>query len=241
MTSDAKRLINVPPVIRWIAIAVLLLCLGVSLAVSISFIGQDNKSDWILLGMSVVQIACSGLVAALVVFYSEREAGFRALQDKSKLFLREQLTDVLNAIRNEDGQKARVSLLELRDIFGALYEVNASGVPWKLWVGLNVDRLICIYFVSGGAQDVARLREIFAFTFGGAEKVGYSWFVEPAVRDGEEVVSMWLAVSDAEGILNHPEKRLFWAQDVAMMTQSFLRTAHRAGVTPPQKALPGPL
>ena len=241
--SDASRLINIPAPIRWIAIGVLLLCLLVSLAVSLSFIGQDDKSDWILLAMSVVQIASSGLVAALIIFYSEREAGFDALQRKTKLFLAEQLPSVLGEIREEgkDGGRVEVTLLELRDIFGALYEVRSAGVSWKLWLGLNVDRLICIYFVSAGPQDVPRLRETFAYTFGGAEKVGYSWFVEPAIRDGEQVVSMWLAASDANGILNHPDKRLFWAQDVAIMTQSFLRTAHRAGVQPPKSAVPGPL
>lgn len=241
--ADATRLVNVPAPVRWIAIAVLLLCLGVSLAVSLSFIGQDDKSDWILLAMSVVQIASSGLVAALVIFYSEREARFEALQRKTQLFLTEQLPGVLREIREEgkDGATVVVTLLELRDIFGALYEVRASGVAWKLWVGLNVDRLICIYFVSAGPDDVARLRETFAYTFGGAEKVGYSWFVEPAKRDGEQVVSMWLAVADQEGILTHADKRLFWAQDIAMMTQSFLRTAHRAGIQPPKVAVPGPL
>lgn len=243
MATDATRLINVPAPVRWIAISVLLLCLAISLAVSVSFIGQDNKSDWILLAMSVVQIASSGLVAALVVFYSEREASFDALQRKTKLFLAEQLPAVLRRIREEgkDGQEIAVTLLELRDIFGALYEVRCSGVSWKLWVGLNVDRLICIYFVSAGPADVPRLRETFAYTFGGAEKVGYNWFVEPAKRDGEQVVSMWLAAADKDGILNHSDKRLFWAQDIAMMTQSFLRTAHRAGVTPPKVAIPGPL
>ncbi len=69
--------------------------------------------------------------------------------------------------------------------------------------------------------------KIFSFTFGGAEKIGFHTFYERAQPDGHDVVSIWMSATAKDVFLTSPSEKLFWAQDVAMMTQSFLRTAIR--------------
>jgi hypothetical protein len=95
---------------------------------------------------------------------------------------------------------------------------------------LNVYRIFVIYFVDATGQgqgytDV--LREVFKYTFGGAEKIGFHTFYERASPDGDDVVSIWMSATAKESFLTSPTEKLFWAQDIAMMTQSFLRTALR--------------
>ncbi len=119
-----------------------------------------------------------------------------------------------------------------RDIFGRLFALQHSDYIFQLWVGLNVNRVFVIYFVplvNGLTLD--RAKEIFAFTFGGAEKLGYHVNYEIAKLDTQDLLSIWLNVETADDLVSNPQDKLFWAQDVAMMTQSFLRTAHRNSIS----------
>lgn len=51
-----------------------------------------------------------------------------------------------------------------------------------------------------------------------------------AVEDGEPIASIWLTAPAEKGLLTNPTEKLFWAQDIAMMTGSFLRAALRNGI-----------
>lgn len=74
---------------------------------------------------------------------------------------------------------------------------------------------------------ISLIKEIFSFTFGGAEKVGFHVNYEPALIQGKDIVSIWASVQVDPELLMNPGQKLFWANDVAMMTESFLRTALR--------------
>jgi hypothetical protein len=239
--SDSQRLLQVPRPVRWMALAALFICFFTAIFVTTSFIGQEGMSDWILLSVSAMQIAASGIVVTCVVFYAETQLDFKTLERKTDVFLTEQVPLVLAKIRNDLGEPLSIVKLERTDIFGARYCLSDGQADFSVWIGLNVDRIIVVYFVQGSEADVNPLRDKFSYTFGGAEKVGYSWFVEPAVQSGEKIVSLWLAAQDPAGILSNPSKRLFWAQDIAMMTQSFFRTARRTDTQFPIVAKPGPL
>jgi hypothetical protein len=57
--------------------------------------------------------------------------------------------------------------------------------------------------------------------------LGYDIYYEQSEVEGERFVSIWTTVSADDDMIVDPKRKLFWAQDVAMMTQSFLRTALR--------------
>ena len=112
----------------------------------------------------------------------------------------------------------------------------------RFWVGINVKRLSTIYFVKvDSEQQVEELRNIFRFTFGGAAKVGYETNFEYAEIDGEKIVSIWSTAMADNAILGNPAEQLFWVQDIAMMTQSLIRTAVRHNVCLYTNTEPGPL
>ncbi len=164
--------------------------------------------------------------------------------------------------------KTEILSIVHRDIFGRVYtchlqeEKGENTLPFKMWVGLNVFRLFVIYFIDVQPQNTSFLawrsgqtvpqspeqfytrwlrEEVFPFTFGGAEHVGYRVNFELVGADDASFVSVWLTVEAAKDFLTNPSLKLFWSQDIAMMTESFLRTGLRRGLRMSTAIDPGPL
>lgn len=248
---DSRGLIYVPKTIRVVALFVLGLSLALGLAGTFYFLAIDDPAspkftDWALLGMSLVHLTLSGLAVALVVFYSEREMDTGALHLKLEEFLDKQLPQALSKVSPSYETRhvgSVVHRLGHSDIFGAAYALRSGTQALKLWVGLNVSRLFVIFWFDAGdeANEIETLKRRFAFSFGGAEKVGYHTFYELAqVSENRSVISMWSTVETGKNLLAQPADRLFWVQDVAMMVESFWRTAIRHGLRTSQDD-PSPL
>ena len=130
-----------------------------------------------------------------------------------------------------------------KDIFGHLLHMKSGDFDFPLWIGLNVKRVFVIYFVPlSESFGKAEAEKIFYFTFRGAEKVGFHMNFEEAEVEGEKVLSIWMTVETDDELLLNPQQKIFWAQDIAMMTESFLRTACRHNIDLSlRKAVPAPL
>ncbi len=123
-----------------------------------------------------------------------------------------------------------------------------SETVFRFWIGVNVDRLFFITYIAEVTTEEAK--EKFKFTFGGAEKVG--WQMQYERIDGG--VSIWgvcvaednlCAFSetirvDNMAVAQLTKRGLFWATDIAMMAQSFVRTCEREGIATHSLA-PAPL
>jgi hypothetical protein len=247
--GDSGQLLYVPLWSKTLILAVLGLATGVGLYIAVSFVGVPERTDWIIIAMSSAQIAATGLIIAIVILFSESDANIGRLEFRSDQFLKRHVKKALSRITVPGTDAATLTATDVgeKDIFGNLFLLEgANGFRFKLWVGLNVYRIFVIYFVDSAGKDANytdRLRDIFQFTFGGAEKIGFHTFYERAQPDGEDVVSIWMSATVKETFLTSPTEKLFWAQDVAMMTQSFLRTAvrYRKDVKITTKVDPGPL
>lgn len=251
---DSQRLIYVPRPARVAALALLTLSLTVALVAVATFVAledpaQPRFSDWILVGMSLAQLSLSGLAIALILFYSEREANAGALQDKAGYVLTQQIPEVLRKVTPSfelRHRQTRVEMTGQSDIFGAAYRLQAEEHVLRVWIGLNVSRLFVIFWIDeaggahGPAPTAAALQEVFRFTFGGAEDVGYRTRYEAARAGERQIVSIWSTVDCGSNLLSEPSKRLFWIQDIAMMIESFWRTSIRNGLQTADVE-PGPL
>lgn len=125
---------------------------------------------------------------------------------------------------------------------GRIYTIRTGKGNFAFWLGINGPRLFFIVYIEGLQPD--RAKEAFSFCFGGAEKVGWHVNYEP-IPDG---VSIWAtcftdpskplaaALENAgRGLSNEPIYKLtddghFWATDIAMMAQSWIRTSERNGL-----------
>lgn len=246
---DSKKIIYLPTWIKVSIVTTLALCLISAIYVSLSYIGIPEHSDWILLSLSLAQLAATALVISLVLIFGEREENIEYLKVKTNLFLTHQLPKVLEQIEDSTGEKVKSKTSKPNNIFGANYELSTTNTKIKMWVGINVDRIIISYFIKSN-NNTAAIRDTFKYTFGGAETVGYKINYEEAktIPHNEEILSIWCtwpAINDssqlATELLSNPEKKLFIIQDIAMMTQSFLRTAERQNINAFTESDPGPL
>ncbi len=231
---DSKNLISLPPWVRVLLIGILLALFVGSAWLVLANVGETGFRDWFQVAMSILQMASTGLLFALVLFFAEADVSVATLRDKTRRWLLVYLPRYLGKITGEGESKTKVSAVRgVRDIFGAQFEISGDGGAQggtpvlRCWVGLNVNRVIVIYWADASPSPL--LREAFGPTFSGARNVGWGEAMyQPVDIDGRQVTSIWTTwMIEGEGFLKSPEKQLFVAQDIAMMTQSILRSATR--------------
>lgn len=244
---DSRLLLYVPGWARALAIGALLLLLvlaaGTCTYVLLFRSGPDNEV--LLFSLSILQTAAAGLAISLVLFYSRRDANMATLVHQSDEFLKKHIRAALEKISVPSLGIDRFAIEDAgaKDVFGHVFVMRAKGLAVPLWIGLNVHRLFVIYYLPReGQEDFAeRAKEIFKFTFGGAMQAGFKANYEEATVNGEPVLSIWLSVEAEHDLLTNPLQKLFWSQDIAMMTESFIRTALRNNLKLATRNLPAPL
>jgi hypothetical protein len=250
---DAKQVIYLP---RWARIAVMAV-LGL-LAVSaccaaMGFFFIPAYQEKITAALSIAQTAAGAFAVVLFVLFAERQLNTDKLHQKTGIFLEQQVPNTLAKIeipQLRPGHTVNVQVLERartvhggrKDIFGANYDLSMDDFRMRMWIGINVKRLSVIYFAAvGDASELEQLEKSFYFTFAGAAKLGYETNFQYVEFEGEKLVSIWTTVMADNVILGNPAEQLFWVQDLAMMTQSFIRTAVRDKIQINTKTEPGPL
>lgn len=246
MNFDSKQILFLPPAARILTLVVTLIVLGAALAVALSMIGDAARSEWILIAMSLAQLALAAFLFVIVAFFSASDENISHLLKRTDEFLTHQVKDALARVTAPGFglSKLDVESLGQSDIFGRSFKLSQGEFSYHIWVGLNVHRIFVIYYVGAGDRGEAHvdtLKQVFRFTFGGAEAVNFKSHYEYAVVDGEPIVSIWLTAPADKHLLTDPNEKLFWAQDIAMMTESFLRTALRNNVDLKTKAIAAPL
>jgi hypothetical protein len=223
---------------RWLRWALLLVLSALVLGFSVVFflgINRPGFKDWLPASVSVVQIALTALAYVLVVFFTESGQNPAALQRRTQQVLTVLLPQILARITDVQGAMVAVQVGAPSGVIGYDYTLRSRHATVRFWLGLNVHRAVVILFcerpaAQDGAAFCAQLEKCFADTVAGARAVGYD---EPHYQleslNGCEFVSIWLACSvrTEQDFLTHAPSQLFFAQDVAMMLQSFLRTAQR--------------
>jgi len=242
---DAKQFIYVP---KWVKIAILASAAVLLLLAAVSVIRaltSDSQGESIVFFVSVAQTATLVLIFFLLITFSRRDANVEQLHHLTDEFLRFYIAGALRKVSipalgiegfdvQDEGAK---------DIFGRLLSMKCRDYTFRIWVGLNVRRLFVIYFVPlDDGITIDDVQRIFSFTFGGARKIRYECNFEIAHFEKEPFISIWSTVETQDDLLSSPQDKLFWAQDVAMQTESFLRTAHRNHINLKLgKVSPGPL
>lgn len=119
------------------------------------------------------------------------------------------------------------------------------------WIGLNGGR---IFFITRFVGKADALSQTFHFSFGGAEKIGWSFNFEPIHDFDPDETSIWgtvdtgqkliekrsLHINDSDQTVIMTDAGCFWVNDIAMMLQSLLRTSQRNAVKN-SEIMPAPL
>jgi len=250
---DANQIVYLPAWARYAVMVVLGVLALAACVAGLAFFFFPANYDKITPTLSIAQTAAGAFALVLFVLFAERELSTDKLLRKTDVFLEQQMLDGLRKIeipqlrpgvtvQAEVVRRASTVHGGRKDIFGANYDIRLDDVKMRMWIGINVKRLSVIYFVKvADAAAVDTIKEKFHFTFAGAAKLGYDTHYQFADINGECFVSIWSTVMADRVILGNPSEQLFWIQDVAMMTQSFMRTAVRERLDAYTSIEPGPL
>lgn len=236
--SAGRLIVHLPRWLRWGLLAVLtLLVVGFSASIFVG-VGRPDFASWLPPSVSIVQIALTALAYVVLLFFTESSQGVGSLQKQSDKVLTTLLPDCLQRISDHQGERVSVQVGEPSGVVGRAYDLATSNTRVRMWIGLNVHRVIVAYFCElpfpdDEAGSLDRLRTVFGGTISGARAVGYAEAnVQPEEIDGHRFASIWLTWNQVtrDDFLTHTPSQLFFAQDVALMTQSFLRTGQRHGI-----------
>ncbi|OJY94350.1 MAG: hypothetical protein BGP25_05010 [Lysobacterales bacterium 63-13] len=138
----------------------------------------------------------------------------------------------------------------LIEVCGVRYTLTFAGSTIRLWVGLNVYRVIVILFLErdhlcdpglANAVGDALIPHALMHAIRGARHVGYEVHVEPATVEGCDVLSLWMTNWMPKNFLSSPMDQVFIGQDLALMIQSLCRAAARDNLKLQSDVDPRPL
>lgn len=140
-------------------------------------------------------------------------------------------------VRTMSGATPQVRVLPTQFVLdGAVIELHGPATPvYSFWLGLNHRRL---FWIANMHCDSPRAEAVYQWCFSGAAKVGWSTSFQPF----DNGTSVWATCLSADDLFGSAVDQLsaggeFWATDIAMMAQSWLRTSEREGIscsrTPP--------
>jgi hypothetical protein len=169
---------------------------------------------------------------------------YAEVRKRTREFLHQTLPECLGEMGTTDDKvDLTVENTELTEVCGMRYAINLAGGFCKLWVGVNVKRLIIVifypqdYLMPGGsappdgvphlASERAFIPESLQYAVAGAEHVGFDVHNEPAIVDGKKVMSLWMTNWLSPYFLHSKEEQTFVGQDLALFVQSLLRAAGR--------------
>ncbi len=244
---DGQNFIYTPLWVRVLALGALTVTLVFALIVTWVYI-ETEKESWVLVAMSVAQVAASGLVFALLVFFSARDVGALGLQVKTDAFLSRTLPRAFLFIdvplaEKQDWSECRFGLrrikrsarlsrtrVEIRHHPGsntALYYIHASDQTLRIGVQANVSELtVSYYFAAASADDLERLREELDWAMRRYTEIGgykSSWYFSEEAFDGKTYVSVHLTKDFGPNFLDDDRQKLQFAQDVAASTRSLVK------------------
>jgi len=239
--KDANSIIYAPAWVKLVAIILFVLALFVAVYVAVRYVGKPDSGDYILTAMSLAQIALSGLAVTVVIFFSQREIGLKGLVKKTKYFLTDELFLGLGRIEyspvfcKAEDFNLNVRVSHSDGAIGATYRIFVADSSIYMRVNLNVMRFIVLYYfpcVSG--RTVVDLEALLEAVLAGARNAGYEFKIRRQTEflDGDcECDVLYLYNNQPEGdFLINSMQRLFWIQDIILMTRSVLIESKRNGV-----------
>lgn len=236
--NDAGKIIYTPLWLRLLSILVLSVALIVAFAAVYVFMHQPERETYVLTAMALAQVAASGLVLVLIVFYSRREVGITGMRKRNDAVLAEELPEALanmarHAVFGKDFSKpVQVKTDYVPGEVMAGYEITVNGATLRMRVTFNVRRMVVIYFFPApGPGTERRLEAALESVIGGAANAGYDAKVRFSpidYADGRAYNALYLYNNALpEDFLLDPLHKLYWLTDVAVMTRSILIEALR--------------
>ena len=236
---DAKQFLYIP---KWVRVASFILLGFMVLAgcgVGWYVLVKGGRSELVQVALSIVQVAGSGLVIALVAFYSFRQAHASKLEKLTQDWLKKDLVGSLEAVGapasngNLSGSarlkvpsfiRAEVDVAVVQGNM-AFYRVFARNTAITMCVRLKVREVLVIYFLPHGPLTGPLLETQLTQCFGVSKNTGYQLVFGEAHSlgfDDRSYHQFTLQQKLKDDFLVDTLEKLYLAQDIASMTHAFI-------------------
>lgn len=246
---ESRSFIYAPGWVKVVALGVLAFTLASAIGVSLYFLGKENRQDWILVAMSLGQVAASGIVIALVVFFSEKDVNIISLQKRSeRLFLetfpracllidfpegefklweskRIKGNDIVQALRNS---KTTIQVKHMPGQIDAYYHIcRESGDSMIMRLQVNVGEVVVSYYIPAVCEnEMHEISKKLEWAFSRYYEVGGyvgGWYFSREDFDGLTYASIHLTKDFGPDFLENERKKLFMSNDVAATTRGIMK------------------
>lgn len=105
------------------------------------------------------------------------------------------------------------------------YRILAYGIDQRIYVQVNVKRMVVSYFLDAKAVDDAEIKKRLDYVVTAAETAGYTYKYEQVhdSADGNVTVQLRMFRSLPDEFLVNAGERLYIANDFASMTRALIR------------------
>lgn len=243
---QSGALLHLPVFVKRTIVALLAISLLVSLGLLILSLMQGAAgAQHLELSLSLFKFSATGAALAVVAFYSAKSIGTGQLLAHTTAFLIDEmprafkaalLTSSLNEAdwsvtrQIDDVATAVVKTDHVRGTASAAYALEALGSRMQLRVTLNAFRIVVLYYIpfKGGASEKSVTKAIELVRVG-AESAGYTSKVatNPALDGKTLFIEVYFYRTGEQDLLLDTSARLFWSQDIAVMTKSMMLQLQR--------------
>ncbi|MGF2735023.1 hypothetical protein [Marinobacter sp. DUT-1] len=235
---------------------VLTFALASSATVSVYFIGKDDHQDWILIAMSLGQVAASGIVIAIVVFFSERDVNTNDLCKRSERLFCETFPRACLLIdspienfrgwefkrhRPKDTTEAykksptKIQVSHFPGQIDSYYKITRPcGQSLTIRLQVNVGEVVVSYYIPAESEehkdDIAAMLKWAFSRF--LNESGYEgrWYFSNESFDGHDYASIHLTKNFDSDFLENERKKLFMANDVAASTRGIMKDCQKHSI-----------
>ncbi|AMD01599.1 hypothetical protein [Halomonas chromatireducens] len=253
---ESKNFIYAPSWVKVVALSVLAFALISAVGVSVYFLGKENRQDWILVAMSLGQVAASGIVIAIVVFFSEKDVNVINLQKRAERLFLETFpracllidfpegefklweskkvngNDIEQALRNS---KTTIRVNHIPGQIDAYYHISReSGESIVMRLQVNVGEVAISYYIPAECEnEMHEISKKMEWAFSRYYEVGGyvgGWYFSREDFDGLTYASIHLTKDFGADFLENERKKLFLSNDVAATTRGIMKDCVKNGI-----------
>lgn len=245
-----------PRWVKMLALIVLSLALLTALAVVVVYIDEGGRENWVLVAISLAQIAASGLVIALIVFFSQRDANLSVLRARIRDFLLHSLPKALLILdcpeekparwqpgrrwmlrewrRTETESNVKIDVRYAPGAIEARYEINARNRKLHLRAQVNIGEVIfSFHFPAANKKEAEERRK--QLDWGFSRLVGVSgyrldWHFSTESIDKQPSAVFFLTKDYGIDFLDDNRQMLFVVNDLALNLRGILNDCAKRGI-----------
>lgn len=253
---ESKNFIYAPRWVKILSLSVLTLALAAATVTALYFLGKEDHQDWILVAMSLGQVAASGIVIAVVVFFSEKDVNTSDLSKRAEKLFYETFPRACLLIDSpmEKFESYTEKKLRIKDLFKAYKKsgtkvrishapgqidayyliTRPSGQSLTVRLQVNIGEVVVSYYIpSNSEEQTAQIDKKLEWAFSRfLNESGYQgrWYFSKEDFDGNHHASIHLTKHFGDDFLENERKKLFMANDVAASTRGIMKDCEKQNI-----------